>query len=84
MNDHIAGERRTSQNIFKPILYFMLEMTVFGLIFMLIYKVSDIFFSETIAYILMGAFGIWSLQFIKESSIPRFKRVYNRTKKNNI
>jgi len=80
MNDHVAGNRRTNQGIFKPILFFMLEMTVFGLIFMLIYKVTDILFSETVVYILMGAFGIWSLHFIKESSIPRLKRVYNRTK----
>lgn len=73
-------ERRTNKGIVVPILYFMLELIIIGLILTLLYNISVILVSKTMTYILMGAFVIWSLYFIKESSIPRLIKVLNRTK----
>ena len=81
LGSYMTGDRRTNSTI-KPILFLMLELIIFGLVMMVLYDTTTALFSETVAYTLMGAFGLWSLYFIKESSIPRFIKVYKRAKQN--
>lgn len=72
-------ERRTNRSILLPIFYLMLELIIFALVFSLIYNIVILYFSGIVAFIIMGIFIIGLVYFIKESSIVRFKKAYNRT-----
>ena len=73
-----TNDRRTSNSFIKPIFYLMLEFILFGVILKLIYTIGILIFNEVVPFIMMGAFGLWSLNYIRMSSLPRLKKVLSR------
>ena len=75
------NDRRTSNSVVNHIFYLMLEFIFIGMLLKLIYTIDILIFNETVAFIMMVAFGLWSLNYIRISTLPGFKIVLDRDKK---
>jgi len=78
---YCTADRRTSNSIVKPIFYLMLEFILIGIILILIYTMYISIFNEVVTFIIMGAFGLLSFNYMRTSCIPRFKKVLSRQKR---
>lgn len=77
---YYTADRRSNSTV-KPIFYLMLEFILIGMILKLIYTIDILIFNEVVTFIMMGAFGLWSLYYIGISCIPRFNKVLSRQKR---